>query len=323
MKAGTEAPFDIFESDIPKEVAANTYYVHQPFLSFHSPPRTLRHGATKTSPTICLIKNSWLWRSWKLQFGKRLADHDVVDPRGVVNLIHDAPKKEFGEKGVKGYKVRSWRLWCESGKAYHHKINAHMNWLSKASTISPPSMQSNSDKKHIIDEVIHFKWQSPFSTKTRQYQFTYAGIEFSWKGTGTVKESRTCGFMLHFNHLKLIARVPLNGSFGELKSLEAPQHENAAAPFRDFCLGKYTSSLGNHKAGMLDLYDPAIHRLLISYILPNNDSNIWVDVKRTRLYDIIVSTAICMIVGEQQKRKTLRKILEIAASEGGGNAGSN
>ena len=38
--------------------------------------------------------------------------------------------------------------------------------------------------------------------------FRYAGVLFYWKGTGTVRESRTCGFWPHFNHLKLVAKIP-------------------------------------------------------------------------------------------------------------------
>lgn len=46
-------------------------------------------------------------------------------------------------------------------------------------------------------------------------------------------------------------------------------------------------------------------------------------VKHTRLYDIIVATAICMVVGEWQKRDWLRKIIKLAAGEAGGNAGGS
>jgi hypothetical protein len=42
--------------------------------------------------------------------------------------------------------------------------------------------------------------------------------------------------------------------------------------------------------------------------------------KRTRLYAVIVATAMCMIIGDKQKRETLKKTVEIleAAGEGGG-----
>lgn len=43
--------------------AENTqgYFVHQPYVSFHKLPRTLRRGKTKDAPPICLIHNSMCW----------------------------------------------------------------------------------------------------------------------------------------------------------------------------------------------------------------------------------------------------------------------
>lgn len=54
-------PLDVFEADLPLEVAANSYLVHTPYISFHSLPRTFRRGWTKNSPSPTLINNSWFW----------------------------------------------------------------------------------------------------------------------------------------------------------------------------------------------------------------------------------------------------------------------
>lgn len=55
-----------------------------------------------------------------MQFGELLADARVVDPRGAVSLPYNSGKPRVGEKAIKGYKVRKWRLWGETGKRYLH-----------------------------------------------------------------------------------------------------------------------------------------------------------------------------------------------------------
>jgi len=52
-----------------------------------------------------------------------------------------------------------------------------------------------------------------------------------------------------------------------------------------------------------------------------NEEDILVAVRRTRIYEVFVATAICMIIAEFQKREVIKKLLEAAASEGSGNAG--
>lgn len=44
------------------------YYLHSPCLWFHEPPQTLRFGADKNAPIVCLIKGSFFWRTWRLDF---------------------------------------------------------------------------------------------------------------------------------------------------------------------------------------------------------------------------------------------------------------
>ncbi|OCL07550.1 hypothetical protein AOQ84DRAFT_354894, partial [Glonium stellatum] len=165
---------------------------------------------------------------------------------------------------------------------------------------------------------------APFSRDPRRYRFRYAGVEFCWKGTGTVRESRACGFWLR------VARVPVDGLGGD------GEKEGGFVERREVCLGKYTSSMAAKKYGMLELFDAAIWRLAVEYIrgyaheLPavedekagcEEELRRGLDTLRsTRLYHVIVGTAVCMIIGEKEKRETLRRILELLASEGGGNA---
>lgn len=49
----------------PRQAA---YYLHSPCIWFHEPPQTLRFGADKNAPVICLIEGSFFWRTWKLDF---------------------------------------------------------------------------------------------------------------------------------------------------------------------------------------------------------------------------------------------------------------
>jgi hypothetical protein len=314
---------DIFRHPdrVPAGVAENSFFVHKPYVSFHHPPRTLRRGLTKDAPVVGLVHNSSFWRRWRVQFGEQLKD--VIDPRGVVPEEYEDAKSR-----TKGYKVRSWRLWGESGKAYHAQVNADR----KAGIGKPPVKPLNGP---LIDEEVNFKWHSPFGRKPRHYQFTYAGAEFYWKGTGTVKEHRTCGWFMRYHHVKLCVRVPIDvissstDSSGPIKrtvSRGFSRFGSKSQAFREVCLGKYTSSIFTKKAGVLHLYDDVIHRLLMDGVIaldPEQKKTLEVagaiGVKKLRLYEIIVTTAMCMVIGEQQKRELI--IALIALGGEGGSAG--
>jgi hypothetical protein len=326
--------FDVFRDAMPKAAEENTFFVHQPALAFHHPPRTLRHGPYKFSPVICLINNSWFWRKWILQFGSQLSEPGVVDPRGVVSAQYGADKRDGKGLQAKGYQVRSWRMWGESGKAYHKRFNEER----KAGKLDPISQRKALDKP-LIEDVVYFSWHSPFTHKPRHYRFNYAGLEFYWKGTGTVKESRTCGWWLRFNHVKLCVRVPITVTATPSSDADGPIRRTTtwgsiltrfgtkSAGFREVCPAKFTSSMGCKKAGVLQIYDDAIHRLLLDGVVHLDDkekreledSGV-AAVKKLRLYEIILATAMCMVIGEWQKRETLLAIIA-AAGEGGGAAG--
>ncbi|RDI81683.1 hypothetical protein Vi05172_g8313 [Venturia inaequalis] len=70
----------------------------------------------KTSPTLALINNSWFRRQRKLQIEQLLADGWVIDSRGALPLSYGSEKTSIGEKTIKGYKVRKWKLWVKTGK---------------------------------------------------------------------------------------------------------------------------------------------------------------------------------------------------------------
>ena len=76
------------------------------------------------------------------------------------------------------------------------------------------------------------------------------------------------------------------------------------------------------KSGMLELFDAAIWRFVVEYLpsyrpelLTAKDEKAGFDgelqqqldvLKTTRLYHVVVGTAIRMIIGEKQKRETLK-----------------
>lgn len=302
--------------------AAREYFLHFPCVAFHAPPRTLRVGNSKESPTFCIMHNSFLWRRWRIQIGKQLAEPGVIDGRGCVHLDHDFKQstKEAERKSLKrrdtdlqGFPLRTWRMWGESGKEYHRVENERRR--TKELEVQKPA--SKPKAVAVADEVVYLRWQSPFSSNTRRYSFKFRGIDFSWKGTGTVKESHFFRAFVRFNHLKLVARVAID------EDHEQPRKE--APAFREVCLAKFTCSVKANKAGVLEVFDNAVERFAAEYLTPSNDTILDETNDRERttepdtLYHLVISTAMCMIVGERQKRETIKEIIIMAAAEGGGN----
>jgi len=305
--------------------------VHRPYLAFHVPPRVLYTGNTKrgTSPAV-LIHEGCFWRSYKLQVGPSIAQPGVLDPRGVVSWKHNGGDKKAlkaDEHKLKGYKVRTWRLWGETGKEYVHEVKRNREAGEGVDPDVPSESATELREKPcrpvIADEVVYLRWTAPLSRQTRCYHFHYRGIEFQWKGTGTVKESRRCGLFLRYNHLKLVAKLPLAGD------------EKTAAQL-DICLGKFTSSVAKFKSGTLELYDTAILRLCEEHLpsmltaaadpfgdgvskLEGRDEQV-LRLKKSTLYHVFVATALCMIKSEKEKRHTLLDLIA-HAGEGGGGAG--
>ncbi|ORY13056.1 hypothetical protein BCR34DRAFT_278019 [Clohesyomyces aquaticus] len=350
---------------IDDAVDHGSFFLQSPYLAFHEPPRVLYTGSTKYHTPVVLIHSSLFWRTYRLQLGPSLAEPGVLDPRGVVCWRHNGGDKKAlkdDDHKLKGYKVRTWRLWGETGKRYVHAVKAarkagrkegdpdilHYETEATTTTTNSKTLESGISVSDSVtttkmpltparaEEVVYLTWASPFSRDPRRYYFQYSGLEFVWKGTGTVKETRTCGFWLKYNHLKLVARLPISQD----------SKAESESDMMEVCLGKYTSSVAKFKCGVLELYDGAIWRLLKEFCpgtvpddFPIEDGNKKADVdsdrsekvdeaalleqqiqsvKRTRLYQVIVATAMCMILGEKQKRETIRKIIELLASEGGG-----
>jgi len=304
----TEAEPDL-HLDTEHEHSGCAFFQHVPYLAFHDPPKVLYAGEDKHAPPVVLMNGSAFWRRYKLQYGDSLAA-DVLDPRGVVAWKHNGgSKKELKADGMmlKGYKVRTWRLWGESGKAYVHQVKA-----SRIGGTSPdPDAQPMKDE-HVaqVEGVVYLNWDRPLSLHTRQYHFRYGDVDFYWKGTSTIKKPSVFGMFVRYNHLKLIAKIPI-------------KEEPDPTLLQEVCLGKYASSVSGKKCGRLELYDSVILRLskdcLRHIDAPQHNERIEVlSLKETWLYRIIVATAVCMIDAEKEKRRAVGEWLQDAGEGGGG-----
>lgn len=310
------------------------FFLNQPYLAFHTPPAVLYNGTNRYSgKPLVLIHAYAFWRKWKMQLGPSIATTGVIDPRGVVCWRHNGGDKnalKSDDRKLKGYKVRTWRLWCEHGKEYVKSVKA----MRKAGGGPDPDVieEQRKDVPARADEVVYLKWMSPLSRHTRRYHFQYAGIDFYWKGTGSVMERRACGFLVKYNHLKLVAMVP--------DISEKDGGDGLGKGMAEVCLGKYTSSIAAKKSGTLELFDAPIWHLINEHV-PSAMAQVQAEMaggeeekededdeegriaamKKTFLYQVIVATAMCMIHGEKEKREVVKAILVELISSGSGAGG--
>ncbi|PVH85004.1 hypothetical protein DL98DRAFT_568618 [Cadophora sp. DSE1049] len=254
------------------------YFLHLPTLYGKNPPYTLRHGDI-------------------------LAQSGVVDGRGVVNIKYGTKKGLDGT--FQGYEVRSKRYIGESGKAWHNLQAAQNEKVVELAEKPKP------------DEVVILKWTAPLSFHTREYQFTWRGFDFVWKGTQTVRPNKMLFRpFLHYNNLKLVVYIP--GQRGEDP--------------KELILARYTSVVSGRKSGRLEAYQH-----VIEYFLSQNESVLQqyepaaTDVGHCaheeekppvrnfvhepsaktsqRFSDIVMGTAMCMILGEFTKRQVLVSVI--------------
>lgn len=279
------------------------YFLHLPTVYGHCPPYTLRRGGTKAAPTCCLLSCSAAWRTWKLEFGDVLAQPGVVDGRGVVNAAYGSKKGEEGT--LMGYGVRKKRWWGESGKAWH---------VAQAAALSKSSDDAIAGEKIKPDEIVLLKWTAPLSLRAREYSFSWRGFSFVWKGTGRDVQlsKKFWGPFVRYNHLKLVVLMPGRGNEGGGEAV----------------LARYTCVVGQRKAGRLEVCSAGVDVLLnllddtkiekAPLSTGMEDASID-DAANTAqcLVDVVMGTAMCMIIGEFAKRKVLLEVL-LALAEGGG-----
>ncbi|KAJ6010063.1 hypothetical protein N7522_005079 [Penicillium canescens] len=332
----------------PDRSDSDSYFVHKPSLAFHNTPRTLRRGNLKRGTPICIMNCGPFWRSWNLQFGPDLKL--IIDPRGVVKWEHRSNPNNTAlndDRALKGYKVRTWRLWGESGKGYHRQVNFRRK-ATKQGTLeekvqygelapvksdkktseseeatfnekrldysqAPESKSTSEDSvplPAVAEEAVRLVWDFPISLNSRQYSFKYADIKFTWEGTRDLhSNSKWAKRLMPFNHLRLLARLP--------------GRENEPV-----VIAQYTSSFACRKFGELWVFDSAVSSVLKEagnsslWSKKNDEDEVFQldpdkEIRETRLYFLVMATAMCMVISEWQKRMVIFMILAIAA-EGGG-----
>lgn len=279
------------QDDSQRSNESNSYFLHQPKLLFHNPPRVLRRGSRRDGEPICLIYSAPPWTHWNVQFQDNLPD--ILDPRGMVPYENRSRQNNTTNGdgcALTGYKVRTWRVWGESGKAHHDRVNARRKMKREEGHDEVPIHEPK-----CADEAVRLKWSSPF-LKPRLYEFQYAGIYFSWEGTRDLPvEDELARLLLPLSHLKLVAQLPGGKSY---------------------ILGLFSSAINRDKYGRLWIFDNMIAKLLEeSGSYSSWDQYRIVEegavsqseplARTTRMYELVMATSMCMIMGEWEKRMTV------------------
>lgn len=332
----TEAPPVVKEED-----RVTSYFLHTPYLSFHTPPSVLYTGTSRYAPAtpLALIHTGCFWRTYKIQLGPSLSLPGVIDPRGVVCRAHhsSAAEQKADARALKGYRVRGWRLWGESGRKYVDGVRRARRTGAEFADpdVDSPAAARDDGKgapaagrvRARADHAVLLRWTRPLSRHAREYAFRFCGVEFYWKGTGTVGEARRCGWMLRFCHLKLVARGPADATTKE-----------GAGGLSEVCLARYTSSVAAEKCGTLEVFDGAVLRVVgewmpglldeggeacgrgIGEVERGDESGDVARLKESVLYQLIVATVLCVASAEKEKRHTLIDLI-VGIAENGGNGG--
>lgn len=296
------------------------YFLQLPKLYGHDPPYALKRGGKK-GEVAGLVKPHFAWKSWDIQLGDILKQEGVVDGRGVVNWRHGTKNGEDGT--LKGYTERKRRYWGESGKKWF-KLQKEIGYtIPEAAEKARP------------DETVKLRWVNPI-TRAREYRYTWRGYEFVWKGTGQVASRKR--FWRHFQryqHLKLVVVLP-----------RAVEDGAKLSEGDEILLAMYTSAVSKRKAGRLEVFWDVVEEFLNDHIgelckpdtsasrplpkpidpdvrekSPQEQEPTLEEKTKERMRDIIMATALCMVIGEFGKRQALLSLfllmIEIAQNAGG------
>lgn len=224
---------------------------------------------------------------------------------------------------------KKWKVVWYDEDAAEELQRSESNWeLPPGKTADEDALRKRLKKRKGKDDrsVTELVWHKAFSKKVRQYDFTLGNLDFCWKGTSTVTGTGFWKNWLRYNHLKLVARIPLADHPKDVAICDSG--------FREIVLAKYTSSSKYIKAGALEMYDDVINHVWREYVLPQERQEgkgtkekeegsfkygrSPATVKETRFWDTLVATGMCMVVGEWQKRETVRQIIAALASGAAG-----
>ncbi|KAJ5449419.1 uncharacterized protein N7458_005868 [Penicillium daleae] len=132
----------------------------------------------------------------------------------------------------------------------------------------------------VVKEVVYLSWMSPMSKDTRCYHVQYAGLDSYWKGTHIESDAVYSGIFLQHNHLKLIVQLP---KIHPVQQSDDPEMAGTLEIFESVVSGlqDYISSDGSVEPVSFD---------------KDADSR-----RRSSICEVLLSTAVCMIIGEYQK----------------------
>lgn len=317
---------------------SNSYFVHHPTLLFHNTPRTLRRGNRKNGAPICLIKCGAVWRNWTIQFGGNLKD--VIDPRGVVKWeCRSNPNNTTlnDDHALKGCKVHTWRGWGESGETYHRQVNARRK--------AEKEEVGKGKKRRIPWIMIPLGWRISLKlgNKTRVIHkhnspvlllILHCDRRLYHSQLLRKKRSVSTG-VLHSRWIldAIASNMPISSSSVNeretstrmtnwldgyaLKSLEVYYQTVWDWEWRYLRWEIYTKL---RVPEIWWVFDSAVSELLgedhFSTCTEEAAASELRDIRQTRLYELIMATAMCMIIGESQKWIITMLLFTIAA-EGG------
>jgi hypothetical protein len=343
-KSKSKKPNQIVLDDPNSDPRKPSYYLHSPRIWFKSPPETLRIEG-KGGPVICLLESTFFWRRWTLDFvvpekdepgfcsrfkiqraskpeekkqpspiqttridsgfdgSTTMSSSDEKSDDGITEG-HEISLNDPGVMDPRGvisshYPLRSYYLPGETGKAYiKNRIRP------QPQKDLPPHLDASQPR-------LVCYWNGWL---TREYAFRYGDIELRWKGTGTVRDDRKYwGKWSRYNHLKLVAYLPLGLEVSEHKEDEIDEKERTGdgSGMRTVVLAKYTSLWADRKVGRLVVFENGLEECF------QEDA-----VEQERFRHVVVATTLCMIKGEKEKRETMRRIIEllVGAGEAGGSS---
>jgi hypothetical protein len=306
--------------------------MHTPRNCFQTPPQSVRLGG-KGAPVVCLVDRTSFWRRWNLSFvvpekkeewwrrGKKKKEEMPEKPpsRGsrVDSGFTDGGEKDenaasdvgihthtslnapgiIDDRGVvaEHYPRRSFRLCGKTGRRRRQK--------SASASSSVPAENPPALPEHLTPSIpeLRMYWNGWW---TREYRLQYGDIDFRWKGTATVSDERKFwGSWSKYNHLKLVAYLPTADDAAS--ALSRGSEGKLVSGKREVEVARYTSIWATRKIGRLEVLEEGLKRCC-----PLDE------VERERVRHFVVSTALCMVAGEKEKRQAIRDTILLLIGAG-------
>jgi hypothetical protein len=256
---------------------------------------------------------------------KSFNDPGVFDRRGV--LCSKYPLRSFGLPGETGRRyIREQRELRRRSTANLANVDrdsaAEQPIVTVTRTASaplpvndklPPPLPPHMLPDSLTPTSLTLRWKG---WSIREYVLNYRGIGLRWKGTGSVRDPSILGPCCRFNHLKLVAYLPLSSD----EPKDCPRRRPSWHSFwdgdetqdkRDVVLATYTCLWSKRKAGRLEVYELGLEQTVAAIDAAKKEAEVETEVERLR--HVVVVTALCMLQAEKEKRDTLKEIILEAA----------